>query len=224
MALNSQGLKIRRESTAAGTTGSVTTNTISFEAAGGKIIRNAAGNFITDGFATGMRIEISGSTTANNGAFTLNTVQAATMVVYETLKNEASGVNKTIIGHTMAEIGEITGFSGPGISAAVIDVTNLQSTAKEKMVSIQDSGQLSIQINLDPTHDADLHISVQKDLRERTHRMWDIRFTDTGTSTPSAVYFGGYVSGWSMAGGLDKQITGDLTIALTSLVMWTSQV
>ena len=224
MALNSQGLKIRRESTVTNSTGYTSTNTISFDAANKKIIRNVAGSFITENFASGMRIEISGSTTANNGAFTLNSVQAATLVVYETLVNEASGVTKTITGHTMAEIGEITGFSGPGISAAVIDITNLQSTAKEKLVSIQDSGQLTININVDPTHDADLHTSIQEDLRNRKCRMWDIKFTDTGTYLPSAVYFAGYVSGWSMAGGVDKQITGDITIALTSAVMWSSQV
>jgi hypothetical protein len=208
----------------AGTTATKTTNTISFDAASMKIIRNVAGSFITDGFTTGMRIEISGSTTANNGAYTLDTVQAATMVVYETLFDEASGVNKTIIGHTMSTIGQITAFNGPAISAAIIDVTNLQSTAKEKLVAVRDEGQLSITINLDPTVDADQHMSLKDDLRNRTRRMFDIRFTDVGTSLPSACYFAGYVNGFNPSGGLDKQLTAEITIALTSAIMWTSAV
>ena len=225
MAFQSQGLVIRRESTVAGTTGYVSTNTISFDKVNKKIIRNVAGSFIVDGFSTGMRIEVSGSTGSNNGAYTVDTVQAATLVVYETpTSDESSGAAVSITGHTMATIGQITGFTGPGISAAVIDVTNLQSTAKEKLISIRDEGQLAITVNLDPTVNADLHLSLMDDMRLRSRRMFDIRLTDQGASLPSAAYFAGFVSGFSMAGAVDKQLTADITIALTSAIMWTTHI
>ena len=48
---------------------------------------------------------------------------------------------------TSCMIGEITDFSGPGGQAAVIDVTNLNSTAKEKLVGLRDEGQLSLSLN-----------------------------------------------------------------------------
>ncbi len=224
MALNSQGLIIRRESTVATTTGYTATNTISFVAADKTIHRPAPGSFVTENFSTAMRIEISGSTTSNDGAYTLKTVAATVMTIYETIVNEASGVTKVITGHTMANIGQITGFSGPGISAAIIDVTNLQSTAKEKLISIRDSGQLSITVNLDPTVNTALHLSIMEDLRNQKLRKWDIRFTDTGTSLPSAVYFSGYVSGWNPAGAVDKQLTAEISIALTGGILWSSQV
>lgn len=224
MAFQSQGLVIRRESTVANTTGYTSTNTISFVAADKTIHRPAPGSFIAENFATGMRIEISGSTTSNNGAFTLDAVAATVMTLYETIVNEASGVTKTIAGHAMATVGQITGFTGPGISAAIIDVTNLQSTAKEKLISIRDEGQLSITVNLDPTMNADLHLSLMDDLRLRTRRMFDIRLTDQGASLPSAAYFAGFVSAFSIAGAVDKQLTADITIALTSAIMWTTHI
>lgn len=224
MALQSQGVVIRRESTVASSTGYTSTNTISFVAADKTIHRPAPGSFVTENFATGMRIEISGSTTSNNGGFTLDAVAATVMAIYETLVNEASGVTKIITGHTMATVGQITAFNGPNISAAIIDVTNLQSTAKEKLVSIRDEGQVSITVNLDPTVNADLHMSLKDDLRNRSRRMWDIKFTDTGTSLPSAIYFAGYVNGFNPSGGLDKALTAEITIALTSAIMWTSAV
>lgn len=47
-------------------------------------------------------------------------------------------------------INEIQGFSGPGGAAKVIDVTNLQSTAKEKRIGLADEGQFSLDMNFNP--------------------------------------------------------------------------
>ena len=44
-------------------------------------------------------------------------------------------------------IGQVTGFSGPSMTAAVIDVTALNSTAKEKLIGIYDGGQVTLNVN-----------------------------------------------------------------------------
>ena len=48
-------------------------------------------------------------------------------------------------------IPEIKTFSGPSGSAAVIDVTDLSSAAKEKRMGLADEGQLSFTINYIPS-------------------------------------------------------------------------
>jgi hypothetical protein len=115
-------------------------------------------------------------------------------------------------------IGEVTGFSGPGMSAAVIDVTNLQSTAKEKLVGVYDAGQITVNVNFSATLDS--HRLLRESLVKRTKGCMTIQFaTDT---TGEKVVTKGFVSGMNIAGGLDKQLTGDFTIAITGGVSWST--
>ena len=44
---------------------------------------------------------------------------------------------------TAVQVGGFMGFNGPSGSAAVIDITTLGSTAKEKLMGLPDEGQLS---------------------------------------------------------------------------------
>src|SRR5688572_24275389 len=51
---------------------------------------------------------------------------------------------------TCTPIAEIRSFSGPGGSSAVIDATTLSSTGKEKILGLQDEGQLTLELNFSP--------------------------------------------------------------------------
>jgi hypothetical protein len=48
------------------------------------------------------------------------------------------------------KIGNITDITGPGGQGTVIDVSNLDSVAREKLMGLFDEGQLQFNINLDP--------------------------------------------------------------------------
>ena len=48
---------------------------------------------------------------------------------------------------TNTVLGEVVGFSGPGLTANPIDVTNLTATAKEKLIGVYDGGQLTLNVN-----------------------------------------------------------------------------
>ena len=115
-------------------------------------------------------------------------------------------------------VGEVVGWSGPGMSAAVIDVTNLISTAKEKLVGVYDGGQITVSVNVAVTNDG------QRLLREclaaRTKGSLLIQLSTDTTGEKCSVK--GYVSGLNMSGGLDKQITGDFTIAVSGGVSWST--
>lgn len=211
MAKGAQGVLIRRESSAAGSTGVQTASDIAHV---------VAGNTITSptGFAnmsTGMRFK--SNSPANTGIYTIKTTAATAITVYEAIAAEASGNSVTLTGHAMQNIGEIVSFNGPNMTAAVIDVTTLQSTAKEKLISVYDAGQFSISVLYDDdTPTVNLHEALQRDMAARTHRQFDITFVGNSTQNTGAIYFGGYISGYNISGAVDNAIKADITIALSS--------
>ena len=222
MALQSQGVYLRRESSVAGSTSTLSTNTVGFEGTARVITRQAG---FAD-FSTGQRIQVNGSA-SNDGVYTIAATAGTAITVYEAVADEASGATVVILGHSMQNIGEVVSFNGPGPGVSIIDVTNLQSTAKEKLVGVVDSGQLSISVLFDnETSDADLHVELERDMANRTVRFFDIKFTDNGSVSgqPGAVYFQGYVNGFTVAGAVDNALKGDMTINISSGLNWISPV
>lgn len=216
MPLQSQGVLIRRESSAAGSTAFMSTNTISFDA-GSKEIRRQAG--FSD-FSTGMRIECNAS--LNSGVYTIVTTDTTHLTVKEALVDQASGADIVLTGHSFQNIGRITAFNGFGQSANVIDVTNLQSTAKEKMIGLVGGGDLSISLIWEPeASGAYLHDALIRDMRARTKRVFDITYTDSAAGVyPSFSYFEGYVQAYTITGAVDNVLRADMVITISTGVDW----
>lgn len=112
-------------------------------------------------------------------------------------------------------LNNITGFKGPGGAAAVIDITNLASVAKEKMMGLPDEGQFTLDINFDP--DDAGHIALRNARGVRTPIELRVTFTD---STPATAVFAGYVLGFEISGAVDQQIKAALTIEINGPVSW----
>jgi len=213
MAKQSQGCYIRRESSVAGSTGIIATTTgIAFVAAGNTLTNTAGFAALT----TGMRIKT--DSTANVGILTVKTTGATAITVYETVSAQASGApGISVVGHAMQTIGEVVSFGGPGLTASVIDVTSLLSTAKEKLVGVYDGGQVSLSVLFNEQASVvALHDALIRDMTARTKRQFDIVFKGNSTRNTQAVYFGGYVSGFNITGSVDNAIKADITIALAS--------
>lgn len=115
-------------------------------------------------------------------------------------------------------VGELTGFSGPSMTAAVIDVTTLQSTAKEKIVGVYDGGQITLNINFEVTNDN------QRMMREcmvaRTKGRLQIQLSTA--STAKQISCKGYVSGMNITGSVDNKLAGDITLAITGGASFTT--
>ena len=221
MALESQGVLIRRESSVAGTTAALTADTgIGFVAAATAITRQAGWG----GFDPNMRIVVTNSA-SNDGVYTVKGGTASTaLTVHETVADEASGTTISIAGHTMQNIGQIVSFNGPSMSAAVIDVTNLQSTAKEKLVGVYDGGQISMSVILDnESSNSVLHLELEDDMRARTKRHFDIRFTESAT-IPGSIYCEGYVTGFTVTGSVDNALKADITLTVSTGVYFAQPV
>jgi len=112
-------------------------------------------------------------------------------------------------------IANVVGFSGPGGSASVIDVTNLLSTAKEKLMGLPDEGQFTLDINFDP--DAASHVELRDARAARTRIEFKINFTD---AAPASARFFGYVLGFPVAGAVDQAVKVSVTIEIDGAVIW----
>ncbi len=118
-------------------------------------------------------------------------------------------------------IGSVVGFNGPTGSANIIDITNLGSTAKEKMVGLPDEGQFSFDMTLDTGN------AVQTRLRAaraaRTKKKVVIKLNDsTDDKTKTKILFDGYVTGFSITGAVDDFIKANAQIEITGPCTWTN--
>ena len=113
----------------------------------------------------------------------------------------------------LTTIANVTGFSGPGGSASVIDITNLSSTAKEKLMGLPDEGQLTIDINYDPDNAS--HIALRNARKTRTRTEFTITLTDT---TNTVLTFWGYVLGFALSGAIDTQLKASITVEIDGAV------
>ena len=112
-------------------------------------------------------------------------------------------------------IANVTGFNGPGGAASVIDVSNLASTAKEKLMGLPDEGQFTLDLNLDP--DAASHQALRNQRAARARTEFKITFTDV---TPAVAQFSGFVLGFSIQGAVDAAIKASVTIEIDGPVTW----
>lgn len=126
---------------------------------------------------------------------------------------------------TVVSLGEVTDFNGPGGAAAVIDITHLGSTAKEKLVGLRDEGQLSLTMNFNSTDDGQTKLLADRAARQQ--RLYTIVFTDlsSGSSAyPSWCYFRGYAMQYSVSGAVDNKVTANAVIEIDGPVIYSTKV
>lgn len=112
---------------------------------------------------------------------------------------------------TYTEVKEITSFSGFDGSAAEIDVTHLQSTAKEWLMGLQDFGNMSLDCNHLPDDVGQVAMRAAK--ASRDIQDFKITFSDTSTAT-----FRGYVLSNAISGGVDAKVDGNFNIRISGAV------
>jgi len=122
---------------------------------------------------------------------------------------------------TSCMVGEITDFSGPGGQASVIDITNINSTAKEKLVGLRDEGQLSLTLNLSFADTA--QGTIRADRATRTKRKVVIKFNDsTDDKTKTKALMDAYCLGFSVSGAVDNKVSANCVIEITGPVLYSN--
>jgi hypothetical protein len=119
----------------------------------------------------------------------------------------------------MGAIGEVVSINALTGAAAVIDVTNLQSTAKEKMMGLRDEGQVTFDMFMNAT--ATAQQGLFDDMKDRKKTRFHIALTDgTGAEKPTVIAFGGYVMSAPITAAADNAIKRNVTIEIASAVDW----
>lgn len=111
-------------------------------------------------------------------------------------------------------IKEIKTFSGPSGSAAVIDVTDLSSLAKEKRMGLADEGQLSFTINYIPNDTQHALLRAKRASRAETN--FRMVFTDDSPATTWT--FGAFVTGFAVSGAVDGVVEANVTLEITGAI------
>ena len=111
------------------------------------------------------------------------------------------------------DIPEIVSFSGPGGSGQVIDVTDLDSTAVEKIMGLADEGQLTLDVNYIP--DNAVHAGLVADRKAQTLRNIRITFTDVGATVWT---FAAYILNFTGSGGVNAATKSSITLEITGAI------
>lgn len=161
---------------------------------------------------------------AGDDAATLNAQEAVVQyVTTDTFAVAIDTTGKTITDNTDAAtatpkawqaVGEITDWSGPGGTAAVIDTTHLTSTRKEKLMGIPDEGQISFNMNFVVADVGQVAVAAAR--AARLEKSFKVTYSDGSTAT-----FDGYVLGFASSGGVDGKVSGSITIEITGEVTYT---
>jgi hypothetical protein len=112
------------------------------------------------------------------------------------------------------DIPEIMSFSGPGGSGQVIDTTDLQSAAIEKVMGLYDEGQLSFEINYIPENAQ--HIALRAARAAQALTKFKLLFPDAGDTVWS---FDAYVTTFTVSAGVNASIKASVTLEITGNIV-----
>ena len=113
-------------------------------------------------------------------------------------------------------IGSVISFSGPGGAAQILDSTNLSSTAKGKMMGLPDEGELTLECHLDNT-DITGQIAARSARSSQTLKYFKLTFADSPATYGT---FQGYVTNYTVSGGVDALTMLSITIAIDGAITW----
>ena len=118
---------------------------------------------------------------------------------------------------SFSNIPEIKTIGGPDGSAPTIDVTDLDSTAREYVLGLKDEGSFSLGINYIPANA--VHAQLRAAWAARTKLRFRLTFQDTGTTVWE---FSGYVTGFSQNAAVDTVIEATVGIKITGSIYETT--
>lgn len=169
------------------------------------------------GFTEGMVVKMSGVSgmTEINGK--IGIVKNPTTNTFQLAGIDATGYTAYTSGGsatpTQAQVGEFKSWKGPNAQSSDIDVSDLDSTAKEYRAGLVDNGMLSITLNIVDGGDGQeaLHASQ---VANGPVSSFVLTFANGKTRT-----FSGYVKQFNEGGAVDGIIEGDAAIKISGAVV-----
>ena len=112
-------------------------------------------------------------------------------------------------------VGQITGIQGPDGSATEIDVSTLDSTAKEFALGLMDEGSITFDMVLDPANAQQM--GVRDDRTNKTLRNWEIIMPD-GAATKLS--FAAFVPNFALDASGDEVWRASITLRISGAMTW----
>ena len=112
---------------------------------------------------------------------------------------------------TYNDIPEVVSFSGPGGAGQVIDITNLASTAIEKIMGLPDEGQFSFDLNLHPDDTGQLACRAAR--LARSKKGFRLTYSNGTIDTWDA-----YVLGFQSSGAVDDKVSASVTLEIDGAI------
>lgn len=116
-----------------------------------------------------------------------------------------------------AHVGEVVDFTALTGAAAIIDVTHLQSTAKEKMIGLCDMGQITVNVNCVATQAG--QVMCWTAMKNRAKRKLSIFLNDTGITQ---IDCDAYCMSMPITASVDGKITRSITFELSGLATFST--
>lgn len=120
-------------------------------------------------------------------------------------------------------VGEILSFNGPTGSAAVIDITSLASTAKEKMMGLPDEGQFSMELCFNRASSGQNNMRASRADQHIGAGVLILNDNSSETARTRAK-FKAYVTGYSISGAVDDKVKLSAALEITGGVSWSTVV
>lgn len=109
------------------------------------------------------------------------------------------------------KVSEVTNFTGLDGEASEIDVTHLESTAKEYLMGLQDFGNFSLDVNYLPNDAGQIAMRAAKASRA-------IQNFKAELSDGTVITFQGFVKSNPISGGVDAKLDGSFNIRVSGNV------
>jgi hypothetical protein len=169
------------------------------------------------GFNNGDVVTLTGLTGAdaallNGSQLTVRDITTNTFAVKVDTTGKAITASGSATPTTFTNVANVKTFSGFDGSASEIDVTNLQSTAKEYRLGLTDPGQFTIEIDYDGTNAG--HIALRS--KQSSGVLCSFQLT---LPNLSVITFSGYVKKFSLAGGVDAVAKTSVDIRISGSVV-----
>lgn len=195
-------------------TGTGTAKTITAVAVGNPTILTATAH----GFANGDVVTLAALTgadaaTLNGLSVSVRNITTNTFAVYvDTTAKTITAGSGTATPVTFTAIANIKDFSGFDGAASEIDVTNLDSLAKEFRLGLTDPGQFTINIDYDNTNAG--HVALRA--KQVSGLLTNFKFI---LPNSNAITFTGFVKKFSLAGGVDAVTKTAVDIRVSGAVI-----
>ena len=194
-------------------TGTGSAKTITGIALGNPTILTIAGNGFNNGDVVTLT-GIGGTTVLNGQSVSVHHVTTNTVAInIDTTGGAAftSGGTATPVTYSpVANVKDFTGFDG---AASEIDVTNMNSTAKEFQLGIVDPGQFSMNIDQDNTDPGQIAMRA----KQASRQISNFKLVLPNGNTAS---FTGFVKKFGTQGAVDAAVKSSVDIRISGAITW----